>query len=84
MLTEHDVMDLFRAAIDAAGSQAAFARQHHISLQYINDAMRGRREIGQKILAVLGVERVVSYRRIDSGNDSSSDNVTPDDRIPKP
>lgn len=84
MLTEQDVMDLLRVAIDVAGSQAAFARQHGISLQYINDVMRGRREIGQKILAVLGIERVVSYRLVDSGDDSRATNDTPSDRTPKP
>jgi predicted amino acid racemase len=62
MLTERDIKDRLRAAILKAGSQAAFARQHNISLQYINDVMNGRRDIGQKILDALGIERVVTYR----------------------
>lgn len=84
MLTEQDVLDRFRAAIDAAGSQAAFARQHGVSLQYVNDVIRGRRDIGQKILAVLGVERVVLYRLIDSVDDSRSVKTPRDDRTPEP
>ncbi len=70
MLTEDDVRERLRAAIDAAGSQQEFARRMGISAQYINDVVRGRREPGQKILDALGIERVVSYRDIrrdDSG-----------------
>jgi hypothetical protein len=84
MLTEQEVMDRLRAAIAAAGSQAAYARQQGISLQYVNDVMRGRRELGQKVLDALGVERVVSYRLLDSGNDSQANNITPDDRTVRP
>lgn len=62
MLTEHDIMERLRAAITAAGSQRSFADQHKISLQYVNDVLRGRREPGQKILDALGIERVVNYR----------------------
>lgn len=62
MLTEQDVIARLSAAIAAAGSQTAFAQQHHISNQYVSDAMRGKRELGQKILDALGLERVVSYR----------------------
>jgi len=62
MLTEQDVLARLSAAIKVAGSQTAFAQQHGISDQYVSDAMRGRRELGQKILDALGIERVVSYR----------------------
>jgi hypothetical protein len=62
MLTEQDIRDRLRAAIKQAGSQAAFARQHNISLQYINDVMNGRRDMGQKILDALGIEKIVTYR----------------------
>ena len=62
MLTEQDVIARLQAAIAAAGSQTAFAQQHGMSDQYVSDAVRGRREIGRKILDALGLERVVSYR----------------------
>lgn len=62
MLTEQDIRARLRDAIQAAGSQAAFARQHNISLQYVNDVVNGRREIGQKILDALGIEKIVTYR----------------------
>jgi hypothetical protein len=62
MFTEDEIMEQLRGAIAAAGSQRAFADQHQIALQYINDVLRGRRKPGQKILDALGIERVVSYR----------------------
>lgn len=62
MLTEQDVIARLGAAIKAAGSQTAFAQLHGISNQYVSDAMRGKRELGQKLLDALGIERVVSYR----------------------
>ncbi len=62
MLTEQDIIARLRAAVTQAGSQKAFADLHHISEQYLSDVVRGRREPGRKILDVLGVERVVSYR----------------------
>ena len=61
-LSEQDIADRLRAAIRTAGSQRAFARQHGISTQYVNDVLRGRRELGQKILDALGVERIVTYQ----------------------
>lgn len=62
MLSEHEVIVRLRAAIQAAGSQKAFAQQHRISQQYISDVLAGRRKPGQKILDALGIEQVVSYR----------------------
>lgn len=61
-MDQQDVIERMRAAIVAAGSQAAFAERHGISLQYVNDVLRGRREPGRKILDALDVERVVTYR----------------------
>jgi hypothetical protein len=62
MLSEYEVIVRLRAAIQAAGSQIAFAQQHHISQQYISDVLSNRRKPGQKILDALGVEQVVTYR----------------------
>jgi transcriptional regulator with XRE-family HTH domain len=77
MLSEQDIRERLRAAVAAAGSQQAFARQCDISAQYINDVLRGRREPGQKILTALGVERVVTYRELahndrDTNRDTAS------------
>lgn len=62
MLTEQDVLEQLRTAVRAAGNQQAYAAQIGISGQYLSDVLRGRREIGSKILDVLGLEKVVSYR----------------------
>jgi hypothetical protein len=45
-----------------AGSQLAFARDKNLSVAYVNDVLRGRRDPGQKILDAVGVEKVVSYQ----------------------
>lgn len=65
LLTQSQIVELLRAAVEAAGTQKAFAQQHDVSEQYITDVLRGRREPGAKILAALGYEKVVSYRQID-------------------
>lgn len=61
-LSRHDVALRLKAAIDAVGSQKAYAQAHKISEQYLSDVLNGRREPGQKILDALGIERVVVYR----------------------
>lgn len=43
-------------------SQAQFARDNDVSLQYLNDFLRGRRDAGKKLLRALGYEKVVTYR----------------------
>lgn len=43
-------------------SQAQFARDNDVSLQYLNDFLRGRRDAGKKLLRALGYEKIVVYR----------------------
>lgn len=62
MLTEQELIERLRDAVNRAGSQKDFAQQHGISEQYLSDVLRSRREPGQKILDALGVERVVRYQ----------------------
>jgi hypothetical protein len=54
-------------AIGISGSQKAFAKKAGISEQYLSDVMRGRRDVGDKLLKWFGLERVVYYRRTDGG-----------------
>ncbi len=61
-ITKDELMSYFRAAVAAAGSQAAFARQHGIPSVYVGDVLRGRRSLATRILDALGVERVEYYR----------------------
>jgi transcriptional regulator with XRE-family HTH domain len=44
-------------------TQRSLADEVGVSSQYLNDILSGRREPGPAILAGLGLERVVSYRR---------------------
>lgn len=37
-----------------------------ISAAYLCDVLRGRRAPGDSILAALGIERVVSYRKVET------------------
>jgi len=81
-LNQQDVIDRLRAAIEAAGSQAAFAEKHKISLQYVNDVLRGRREPGKLILEALGIERITLYReKLDNVAGERGENS--EDRTPK-
>jgi hypothetical protein len=62
MLTEQDVRERLRAAVEAAGGQRAFAAAHGFTPAYINDVLHGRRGLADRILAVIGVERATVYR----------------------
>jgi transcriptional regulator with XRE-family HTH domain len=46
------------------GTQQAAAKALGVSGVYLSDVRRGRREIGQKLLAALGYRRVVMYARL--------------------
>lgn len=61
-MSELDPVAELMRAVEAAGSQRAWARQHGISLGYVNDVLLGRREPGPAILAALGIVREVRYR----------------------
>jgi hypothetical protein len=50
-----------RDAIQAAGSQQAFARSIGISPTYLSDVLNARREPGDAILRALGLRKQVRY-----------------------
>lgn len=54
--TEDDVRDELRRAVEAAGSQAAWARAHDTSQGYVNDVLLGRREVSADFARKLGFE----------------------------
>lgn len=58
-----DAVEALRDAVKKAGTQTAFAKQHQISIAYVNDVLQGRREPGDKILVALGLEKAVTYKR---------------------
>lgn len=67
LMNKDELIAYIQSVIDTeyGGSQAAFAQDKEMSAAYVNDVLRNRREPGQKILDAVGVERVVTYRRID-------------------
>ena len=62
MLTENDVLARLRAAVESAGGQKQFAAQAGLTPAYINDVLHRRRALADRILAAIGLERVVVYR----------------------
>lgn len=68
MLTEQEVLERLRAAVAGAGGQRAFAQAHGFTPGYINDVLRGKRALADRILATIGVERFVIYR-VKDGSD---------------
>lgn len=51
---------LKRQCMDAGG-QKAWADMHHVSPQYVCDALQGRRDVGALISEALGLQRVIFY-----------------------
>lgn len=47
----------------AGQNRSAFARENGLSPSYVNEVIGGSREPGEKVLKVLGLEKVVSYRK---------------------
>lgn len=50
-------------ATKAGENRSEYARKNGLSPSYINEIIKGTREPGDKVLKVLGLERVVTYRR---------------------
>ena len=64
-MTTDDVRGLLLEMCEEAGTQQAWAKAHRISPQYVTDVLKERREPGGKMLAALGLRRVVAYERIE-------------------
>lgn len=59
-MNEQEVIERLRAAVEAAGGLRSFGRAHDFSAAYISDVLRGQRKPADRILSVLGLERVVT------------------------
>ena len=59
-----DVIKFIRDRAREVGSQKALAAKLGVSAPYLGDVLNGRKEPGPAILEPLGLERVVSYRRL--------------------
>ena len=66
-MTEDQVRAALQKAVDAAGGQRAFGRQHKISAAYVGLVLASD-EPSKRICAAIGIEKTttVTYRRIKS------------------
>jgi transcriptional regulator with XRE-family HTH domain len=62
MLTEADVRRRLALVWKRTGSQRAVATELRVNQATINEVLNGKREPPPKLLAALGLERVVTYR----------------------
>lgn len=61
--TWQQMQELIIAYTLKSGSQRAAAKHLRISPQYLNDIIRGRREISDAVAALFGLERVIVYKQ---------------------
>ena len=59
-----DAVSELRKRLDKAGTQTALAKELGISKPYLSDILKGKRDPGPKVLAQLGIRRVVTFERI--------------------
>ncbi len=57
-MTERDVIERLRVAVQEAGSLRAFASQHGFTASYIHDVLNDRRGVSERIAAAVGVRMV--------------------------
>lgn len=62
-LTAAEIRELFERELADAGGVRAFARRTGLSPTYVSRVRTGKEPISGRLLAHLGVERVVVYRR---------------------
>ena len=71
-MTEEQVYRHLLEAIKRAGGQRPFAQQIGVTPSYINDIVNKRRLLSDRILATIGIERIVTfeYRQKDTDRDT--------------
>jgi DNA-binding transcriptional regulator YdaS (Cro superfamily) len=60
-MTEQEAIKRLQAAVSEVGGQRAFARTHGLSVAYINDVLRGKRALSDRVLATIGLRREVQH-----------------------
>lgn len=63
-MTVDKVKILLKRACEKAGGQNRWAMLNDMSGVYVSDVLAGRREPAGKMLTALGLERVVTYRKV--------------------
>lgn len=60
-MNDDQVYAYFLKLVDDAGGQRSFARKVGFTPSYINDMVHKRRPLSDQMLALIGIERVVTY-----------------------
>ncbi len=63
VMTAEAVRELLSAEVAQAATAQAWAAALGLSPSYVSDVLNGRREPGDKMLEVLGLQRVTMYLR---------------------
>lgn len=63
-MTEHEAMDLLRSRVAGARSMRAWCRANDVTPTLASSVLTGKTRICPRILAAVGLERVVSYRPV--------------------
>ena len=63
-MTKAEVVELLRAAIDQSGSGRKWSAEHGVKQPEVSRTLNGQIDPPPSILAALGVERVITYRKI--------------------
>jgi len=64
-LTESQILEILRNECVEAGSQRAWADKHNLAPSFVNDVLKGKRGVTERILDALGYEYVGFYRKKD-------------------
>lgn len=60
-LTQEEVVERLRRRVAERGSQHAVAVEAGVSPQHLSDVLKGKRDVGPAVLALLGVTRAIRF-----------------------
>lgn len=63
MLTQKELLKELQKAVKEAGTQKEWAEQNGVSTAYLNDILRSKRDISEKVAARLGYVPVKAFRK---------------------
>lgn len=62
IVSQSDIVEILKSAIETAGSQKITAEILKISPSYLNDVIRGRRDVSAELATRLGFERIIIFK----------------------
>lgn len=63
-MTKTELLQYIQHLVDEYGTQKDLAEKLGVSTAYLSDVLQGKREPAGKMLEALGIERVVTYRKV--------------------